>query len=365
MILGVGLGFAGSRVTRSSNKPEVSTPSLPKEATRHNIEPVKEELKSPQQEIQPAKEELKPLKEEIQPAKEELKPLKEEIQPAKEELKPLQEGIEPLKEELKQTQLAYEMARQMSQFKGGFLGRTAHELRSPLSSMMGLHQLILNDLCDSPEEAREFVAQANAKASEMVKLLDEVIGVSKIEHGSIHLETYALPLAQVFEDVYRLTHLQAANSNLQFEVVPPDPEIQVLADPRRFRQVLVGIVDTAIAHLSERKEGSLKVQAARSPESDEVRIWIDVEAPTSLWSEAVDLLSTTPETEKQPDKTAALSPGLSLLMAQSLVEVMQGRLEVLPLSSEGTAASSTTETTTRLQCTMPLAIPETVEQVLA
>ena len=52
-------------------------------------------------------------------------------------------------EQLKQTQLAYQLAQQMSQFKAGFLTRVSHELRSPLNSMIGLHQLILSDFsCD-------------------------------------------------------------------------------------------------------------------------------------------------------------------------------------------------------------------------
>ena len=46
--------------------------------------------------------------------------------------------------------LAYYQALELAQFKGGFLARSAHELRSPLSSLMGLHQLILTGLCDSP-----------------------------------------------------------------------------------------------------------------------------------------------------------------------------------------------------------------------
>ena len=69
--------------------------------------------------------------------------------------------IDELKEELKQAQLAYQMAAQMSQFKAGFLARTSHELRSPLSSMIGLHQLILSDLCESPEEQKEFIKEVS------------------------------------------------------------------------------------------------------------------------------------------------------------------------------------------------------------
>ena len=64
------------------------------------------------------------------------------------------EKFDALSEQLKQTQLAYQMASEMSKFKAGFLARTSHELRSPLSTMIGTLQLILSDLCDDPAEER-------------------------------------------------------------------------------------------------------------------------------------------------------------------------------------------------------------------
>jgi signal transduction histidine kinase len=253
------------------------------------------------------------------------------------------------------------MAKEMSEFKGGFLARTSHELRSPLSSLMGMHQLILSDLCDSPEEEREFVAQANVSAQKMVKLLDEVIAVAKTEHGTNRLESRPLSLTKMFEELHRLTHMQAANRNLRLSVVPPEGEIHVLADPRRFRQVLVGLVDTAIAQI---EDGSIQVSAASSPSSREACIWIDVECSDRVWSEPVDLLAKIPEVaiEKEPqhpvDEASSISPGLTLLMVQNLVNVMQGRLEVIA------APEDAQDNRTRLRCSMPLATPETEEQAL-
>lgn len=264
-----------------------------------------------------------------------------------------------LQEELKQTHLAYEMAREMSQFKGGFLARTSHELRSPLSSLIGLHQLILSDLCDSPEEAKDFVAQANASALKMVKLLDEVIAVAKTEHGTNRMEARAVQLKTVFEDLERLTHLQAANRNLQLEIIPPDPDIYLLTDPRRCRQVLLGLVDTAMAHM---QEGSIRIWAATVPELEAVHIGIDIECANNAWCEAVDLLSQPPEPETAATATFNISPGLTLLMVQALLEVMQGRLDILPVAEDDDSPSKTR--TTRLQCSMPLATPESGEPVL-
>lgn len=268
------------------------------------------------------------------------------------------QNLQPIQEQLKQTQLAYQMAKEISQFKAGFLARTSHELRSPLSSLIGMHQLILSDLCDSPEEEREFVAQANASAMKMVKLLDEVVDISKTEHGTNRLEIRSLPLARVFDDLHVQTHLQAANRNIPLEIIAPNPAIYVVADARRFCQVLRVLVDSAIAQMHE---GSIRVSASSLPDEREAHIWIDIQSPDRIWSEPVDLLSQTPDKNEHSDETGNVSPGLTLLMAQSLIEVMQGRLELLPISDKPTKSDST-ETSIRLQCSMPLGSPEPVEQ---
>ena len=357
LVVGVGLGFVTSSITGSLKKPQVSIASSPQAVSQGNVEPIQEELKQTQ---------LAVAQDNIEPIQEKLKQTQLAVAQENEELKLTQltltqDNIEPIQEELKQTQLAYEMAKQTSQFKSGFLARASHELRSPLTSLIGMHQLILSDLCDSPEEEREFIAQANISALKMVKLLTDVIDVSKMEDGKARLEITSLPLSKVFENLQTLTYMQAAHSNLRFEVVAPESEIYILADPRRFQQVLVGIVDTAIARM---ESGKIRVSAACAPESKEVRIWIDIESPSLIWSEVVDSLSQMPETLTKSGKTSEMSPGLNLLMVQTVVEVMQGRLELVAVSgevSDGEAATS--DELTRLQCSMPLATPEFVEPV--
>lgn len=270
----------------------------------------------------------------------------------------LEKEIKNLKEELKQTKLAYEMAKEMSQFKAGFLARTSHELRSPLSSLMGMHQLILSDLCDSPAEEREFLAQAHISAQKMVKLLDEVIAIAKTEQGTNQLEIRPLSLTQIFEEIEVMTHMQAANRNLQLKVISPTQNIQVLADPRRFRQVLLGLVDSTIAQMDE---GSIQVSALCSTDTQQVSIWIDVRCPNPIWHEPVDLLSQEPKAETKPDKNAKPAPGLNLFMVKTLMEVMDGTIELLAIPGNETAGDMVDQTITRIQCSMPLATPEAGE----
>ena len=275
-------------------------------------------------------------------------------------------GAPPLLEQLKQTQVAYQLAHQMSQFKAGFLTRTSHELRSPLNSLIGVHQLILSDLCDDPAEEREFLAQAHESALKLVKLMDEILNVARTEHATNHLEIQPLQLAQVLQEVYDLTHLLAANSNFPLQVSLPDPEIYILADPRWLRQVLVNLLDTCI---SQMKEGNIYVSTQLTPADEtSVHIWLDVQLPAHTWSDPVDLMEygnkateysdyflPLEHTLREPVKEyAAPSPGLKLLLSQTLLELMKGRLELLAVPTDADESQFS-----RLQITIPLMIPET------
>lgn len=254
-----------------------------------------------------------------------------------------------LQEQLKRTQMAYQMASEMSQFKAGFLARISHELRSPLNSLIGMHQLILSDLCEDPEEEREFVGQAHAAALKLVGLIDNILNVARTEYGSNQLDIQPLQLAQVFNQVYDLTHLQAANRNLRLQIEPPAPDLYVLADLRWLRQVLLNLVDTPLKHM---QEGSVCLSVHPESASGYVHIWIEDERPADTLSEPLDLLQSAAENKGQIQQEHELSPGLNLLMSQTILELMNGRLEVLAVPS------SKEEKLTRIQCSIPLATSE-------
>ncbi|MDJ0519781.1 MAG: HAMP domain-containing sensor histidine kinase [Trichodesmium sp. MO_231.B1] len=244
------------------------------------------------------------------------------------------EQLESISERLKHTQLAYQMASEMSKFKAGFLARTAHELRSPINSMIGGLQLVISDLADDPEEEREFVKQAYNSALKTLGLLDEIIYVAKTEHGTERVKIESLQLSQVFEAVENLTYMQAANRSIRLQISPPEGDVYVLADESRLKQVLVSLIDTAIAQMDE---GSVNVSVYSAEESGYVHIWIDDQRPISAWSESWDLLKNNFEenAEKKMSADFQLSPGMRLLMNQTLLGMMNGRLEVLATPSDG------------------------------
>ena len=249
--------------------------------------------------------------------------------------------IDELKEELKQAQLAYQMAAQMSQFKAGFLARTSHELRSPLSSMIGLHQLILSDLCESPEEQKEFIAQAYHSALKLMKLIDEIVAVSKTEYGSNSLNLESIPLTEIFRQIARLTHLQAANRNLQLEIVDPDAEIKVFADRSRLIQLIFNLIDSGITLM---KSGAIKLSTTEIRKHD-FKIEIDLDCPISLWQESIateaDFSNHNLTQVRELLQEITLSANMKLLMSQTLLETMGGTLELVDCSPRDSQQSAT------------------------
>ncbi|MBN3922994.1 HAMP domain-containing sensor histidine kinase [Nostoc sp. NMS4] len=258
-----------------------------------------------------------------------------------------QQDMPPISEQLQQTQLAYLMATEMSQFKAGFLARTTHELRSPFNGLIGLHQLILSDLCENPAEEREFIAQAHERTLKLLKLMDEILNVARTEHGTNKLDIQPRSLAQILEEVQKLTYMLAANRNFPLQLLPAESEIYVLTDHLWLRQVLISLIDTAITQM---EEGSICISTSTLPTNNVVNIWLDLPTHALPQSEPIDLLKFEDPLTPIDQKNAVLSPGMRLLINQTLVELMGGKLEILP----STIVKEPLHELTRLQISIPI-----------
>lgn len=267
--------------------------------------------------------------------------------------------------QLQESQLACRLAQEMARFQAGFLGRVAHELRSPLNRILGIHQIILADLCDSPEEEREFLRQSQAAAQTLLQLLSRVSDLSKLAYGTEKLNIQPLQVQAILQNLADRTSLQFANRNLRLQVAEVDPAWYILADPIVLLQVLVNLVETPIAHLTQ---GTLTLTTAitnpPNPASDSSQITITIAGPftTTSWADPIGEAipaEIAPQSIFNPDDKSPApnlhqppphlwpSLGLSLTINQTLLGLMGGHLDI-----------AETETSTRFVCALPLCPPE-------
>ncbi|NCO76565.1 MAG: HAMP domain-containing histidine kinase [Cyanobacteria bacterium] len=235
--------------------------------------------------------------------------------------------IKNLTEELTKTKLAYQESLQNSQFKAGFLGRISHEIRSPLSSLMGLHQLIINDLCESKEEEREFIEEAYKYAKKLMRIIDQLTEVSKIEVGRLNLEIQKVNLSELLEDIQEIMSLQAANRNLKLklEKIEDNDNIIVNVDREKLTNILFFLLEVVIDY-SEIGEIILKVVSKE--ETNQVIIKINFPSQHLTISENIDLIKPPMEELKQLNKMPQFSNGMKIMLGETLLEMMGGKLVI-------------------------------------
>lgn len=150
--------------------------------------------------------------------------------------------------------LAYDRLQGQYQFLAGFLGTASHELRAPINQIVSLHQLILEDLCESPAEEREFIAQANQAITRVLQNLDLLIRLSKLEVGALQPQRQPVSLPELLAEVEQLTTMKCINRHCRLQVSPTPEPGTVYSDPQWLRQVLVLLVDGALAAGSRQLE---------------------------------------------------------------------------------------------------------------
>ena len=228
--------------------------------------------------------------------------------------------------------IAYYSALDLAQFKGSFLSRTSHELRSPLNALISSLQMIQAGLCDDVDEEKEYIGFAHDGALKFIGLLDEVLKVSKLQSGSLNVVSTEVDLAIVLQEVYFMTRQLAANRNLRLTIPMIDDEILVQADPTYLQQALTILVSRSIAAMDE---GSIVLSL--TTEGQQVQLTLQDELPDAQWQDTVNILTNPnaplrelpaiPTLERSPI-AMEFSPSFRLLLARELLSIMGISLSV-------------------------------------
>lgn len=130
--------------------------------------------------------------------------------------------------------------------KTSFLANMSHEIRTPMNAILGFTELML-DPEQSAEERQKCIATVQRNASQLLKILDEILDISKVEAGHMQIEHVEVNLATLANDLKGLLGLQAADKGLDFKVglLTPVPQF-VFSDPTRIRQILLNLTGNAI-----------------------------------------------------------------------------------------------------------------------
>jgi signal transduction histidine kinase len=226
---------------------------------------------------------------------------------------------------------AYYAALDLAQFKGSFLSRTSHELRSPLNALISSLQMIEAGLCDNPEEEKEYIGLASDGAMKFIGMLDEVLKVSKLQSGRLDLELKEVDLAIVLQEVYFMTRHLAINRNLKLEIPMLEDEVLIQADPLYLQQALTILVSRSIEAM---EEGTIVLHLTTQ---NQIRLTLTAELTADQWEETLSVLTRPNDPLGDlpvvkagvlPTIATEFSPAFRLLLARELLLLMGISLSV-------------------------------------
>jgi signal transduction histidine kinase len=137
---------------------------------------------------------------------------------------------------------------ELDQLKTEFLARVSHDLRTPLNSIIGFSDLIASEVGGRMNKKHgEFIAAINRNGHALLAMINELLDLSSLESGHVHLRLEHTPLQVLLEDLQAATLpvLQHAGIEPRWPAASTLQGKNALVDRRRIVQVLVNLVDNA------------------------------------------------------------------------------------------------------------------------
>jgi PAS domain S-box-containing protein len=152
-----------------------------------------------------------------------------------------------LAEELREARIAAEAA---SSAKSEFLSSMSHELRTPLNAILGFAQLLQRDRkVPLSDRHRERVAQILKGGEHLLRLIDDILDLARIESGKVGVSIEPLSVAEVLDELEKTLEPLAAQRGIRLQVSSrPAASVKVIADRTRFAQILMNFGSNAIKY---------------------------------------------------------------------------------------------------------------------
>ena len=210
-----------------------------------------------------------------------------------------------------------------SRAKSEFLASMSHELRTPLNAILGFTELILDGLYgEVPATLQEPIADVQTNARHLLRLINDVLDLSKIEAGRMELAPADYAVGDVLETVRASLRSLASEKGLEFSVAaPPDPPL-AHGDAKRITQCLLNLAGNAIKFT---RQGRVEIAAAVDGKTLRYRV-----SDTGIGIPA-DQLDNIFGEFRQVDATIAREfggTGLGLSITKKFVELHGGRIWV-------------------------------------
>lgn len=228
-------------------------------------------------------------------------------------------NIQQIKETEQNLTEARKKAEESDRMKSVFLANMSHEIRTPLNAIVGFSQLLSSDMPLEPEQKSEFTDLINKNSDLLLKLINDILDLSRIESGRVSFSCENCDLTQLIEDVYH-THKLLMPANVELRRKTPEVPAILYIDRFRLMQVLTNFINNATKFTIR---GFIELKYDYSPDGSDVFISV-TDTGIGIAKEKVQLVF---ERFQKLDEFAQ-GTGLGLAISQGIIKAFNGRISL-------------------------------------
>ncbi len=232
---------------------------------------------------------------------------------------------------------AVNAAQSANRAKSTFLSNMSHDIRTPMNAILGYAMLSMSH-ADDPAKVRNYVDKILTSGNHLLALINDILDMSRIESGKIHLEETEANLSDMLHDIKAMIcgQVYAKQLTLRMDAVDVMDE-DVLCDRTRFTQVLLNLLSNATKFTPPGGTVSVRVtQLRNAPEGSglyEIRV---VDTGIGMGDDFKEHIFEPFERERTSTVSKIQGTGLGMAITQNIIQLMGGSIEVHTEKGKGT-----------------------------
>ena len=214
---------------------------------------------------------------------------------------------------------------ELNKLKDDFVAIVSHDLRSPLTAILGASEILLNDeYMDTPlsEEQRELVENIQVMGNQQLHLVNDLLDVAKIESGKIELTPTLVDLEVVAQQCYHTMKVLADNKNIELRFIPQSGLPKIAIDVPKINQVINNLVSNAIKFTESGGKVTIRVE---EDEGNALRLSVS-DTGDGIAPESLRFLFNKFQQIQKHGTHGERGTGLGLSICKNLIELHQGKI---------------------------------------
>jgi len=234
-------------------------------------------------------------------------------------------------------QVAVEKAESANRAKSTFLSNMSHDIRTPMNAIIGFTTLALSNI-DDTDRVKDYLGKTLASSNHLLSLINDVLDMSRIESGKIHLEEVEVNLSDVLHDLKTIVsgQIYAKQLELYMDVMDVTDE-DVYCDKTRLNQILLNLLSNAIKFTPAGGTVSVRVRqlAGKVHGCGQYEFRIK-DNGIGMSQEFAQKIFEPFERERTSTVSRIQGTGLGMAITKKIVDMMGGTIEVQTAQGKGT-----------------------------